>query len=77
VLRPARVEPTVVGSSRAGWFKDKNPSVPVDEMRSAWVPGAEVLYIGKAGDLRRRLHEYRCQGAGQRVGHWGGCYIWH
>jgi hypothetical protein len=50
--------------------------VSVDALRSAWVPGAEVMYIGKAGDLHRRLNEYRRHGSGQRVGHWGGRYIW-
>lgn len=76
VLRPGSVEPTLVETSPAGWFKGKDPSVSVAALRSAWVAGAEVLYIGKAGDLRRRLNEYRRHGAGQRVGHWGGRYIW-
>ncbi len=76
VLGPVSAEPTFVETSPAGWFKGKDPSVSVDELRSAWVPGAEVIYIGKAGDLHRRLNEYRRHGAGQRVGHWGGRYIW-
>jgi hypothetical protein len=76
VLGPVSVEPTFVETSPAGWFKGKDPSVSVDALRSAWVPGTEVIYIGKAGDLHRRLNEYRRHGAGQRVGHWGGRYIW-
>ena len=76
VMRPVSVEPTFVETSPAGWFKGRDPSVSVDELRNAWVPGAEVLYIGKARDLRRRLNEYRRHGAGLRVGHWGGRYIW-
>ena len=76
VWRPMSVEPTFVETGPAGWFKGKDPSVSVDELRSAWVPGAKVIYIGKAGDLHRRLNEYRRHGAGQRVGHWGGRYIW-
>jgi hypothetical protein len=76
VWRPVSVEPTFVETSSAGWFKGKDPSVLAEELRSAWVPGAEVVYIGKAGGLRRRLNEYRRHGAGQRVGHWGGRYIW-
>ncbi len=76
VLRPVSVEPTWVETSPAGWFKGRDPSVSVSELRSAWIPSAEVLYIGKAGNLRRRLGEYRRHGAGQRVGHWGGRYIW-
>ena len=76
VVRPVSVEPTFVETSPAGWFKGKDPSVSADELRSAWVPGAEVIYIGKADDLHRRLNEYRRHGAGQRAGHWGGRYIW-
>jgi hypothetical protein len=76
VLRPVNVEPTLVETSPAGWFKGKDPSVSIDKLRSAWVPGAEVLYIGKASHLHRRLNEYRRHGAGRRVGHWGGRYIW-
>jgi hypothetical protein len=76
VLRPVSVAPTFVEISPAGWFKGKDPSVSVNALRSAWVPGAEVMYIGKAGDLHRRLNEYRRHGSGQRVGHWGGRYIW-
>ncbi|MGH4010541.1 MAG: hypothetical protein ACRDTH_20685 [Pseudonocardiaceae bacterium] len=76
MLRPTIVEPTFVKISPAGWFKGKDPSVPIEELQRAWVPDAEVVYIGKAGDLRRRLNEYRRHGAGQRVGHWGGRYVW-
>ncbi|MGH3926082.1 MAG: GIY-YIG nuclease family protein [Pseudonocardiaceae bacterium] len=76
VWRPLSVEPTFVETSLAGWFKGRDPSVSVDELRSAWAPDVEMVYIGKAGNLRRRLNEYRRHGAGQRVGHWGGRYIW-
>jgi hypothetical protein len=47
VLRPVSIEPTWAETSPAGWFKGRDPSVSVDEFRSTWVPGAEVLYIGK------------------------------
>lgn len=75
VLRPADVEPTFVEISPAGWFKGQDPSVSIDELQRAWVPGAGVVYLGKANDLRRRLNEYRRHGDGQRVGHWGGRYL--
>ncbi|MGH4002426.1 MAG: hypothetical protein ACRDTJ_33735, partial [Pseudonocardiaceae bacterium] len=68
VWRPLSVEPTFVETSLAGWFKGRDPSVSVDELRSAWAPDVEMVYIGKAGNLRRRLNEYRRHGAGQRVG---------
>lgn len=76
VLYPTSVEPSFVEISPAGWFKGKDPSVAVAELTRAWVSGVEVVYIGKAADLRRRLNEYCRHGAGQRVGHWGGRFIW-
>jgi hypothetical protein len=48
-------------------------------LNSAWVPGATVVYVGKAAGrrgLRKRLNAYRRQGQGRNAGHSGGEYIW-
>jgi hypothetical protein len=62
--------------SCGGWFKGKDPTVTLDVLSANWVDGAEVVYIGKAALLRRRLIQYADFGAGRSVGHWGGRLVW-
>lgn len=83
VVRPGVTDPFFLDTSPAGHTKGGDPSVAVIKLQTAWVPEANVVYIGKAAagkndnrGLRRRLDEYRRHGTGQRVGHWGGRYIW-
>jgi hypothetical protein len=83
VCRSTAGEATFLETSPPGRFKGKAPSVTIGLLQAAWVPRAEVLYIGKAGGgatgrrgLRKRLDEYRRHGAGEPIGHWGGRYIW-
>lgn len=68
--------PTFLNDSPAGWFKGKDPTVPVDALMANWVEGSEIVYIGKANNLRRRLQQYARFGSGKPVGHWGGRLIW-
>lgn len=76
VYRPTAVFPTFVHPSPAGWFKGEDPTVPETRLRSEWVEGARVVYIGKADVLRRRLTQFGQFGAGEPVGHRGGRLIW-
>lgn len=76
VSRADQTAPCFLDRSCGGWFKDRDPTVPHDHLTANWVEDAEVVYIGKANSLRRRLREFSKFGAGQKIGHWGGRLIW-
>lgn len=77
VVSYAGTEPVAfVERSCGGWFKGKDPTVSGDALAANWVDGAEVVYIGKADALKRRLMQFADFGAGRPVGHWGGRLIW-
>jgi hypothetical protein len=83
VVRPTTTTPDFLLKSQAGHFKGRDPTVPVETLEKAWVPDANVLYVGKATSgkdgrrgLGKRLDEYRRYGAGAPIGHQGGRYIW-
>lgn len=76
VMRPSSEVPSFLASNPAGRFKGNDPTVPAEALRANWVDGAEVVYIGKADQLRRRLRQFADFGAGKPIGHWGGRLIW-
>lgn len=83
VLRESDDPPHFLTRSTGGWFKRKDPTVPVSVLRGKWVDGAIVLYIGKADvgrsgrrGLKKRLGELLDFGAGRPIGHKGGRYLW-
>ena len=77
VYRPAAGAPEFLKSNPGGRFKGKDPSVEQEVLTANWVQGANVVYIGKADNARRRLTQFARFGAGEPVGHWGGRLIWH
>lgn len=82
VLRESNSAPRFMEVGTGGFFKGKNPNVPIDELKANWVENTSIVYIGKAGsigstaNLRTRLGQYLRFGEGANVGHWGGRYIW-
>jgi hypothetical protein len=79
VLRPSTAAPAFLSRNPAGHRKGHDPTTTTAALNSAWVPGAAVVYIGKAAGrrgLRNRLNSYRRQGQGRNAGHSGGEYIW-
>jgi hypothetical protein len=80
-LRIASSTPSFLSKSPAGWLKGEDPTRPVSVLQRKWVPGAGVIYIGKAGPssrrtLRRRLSEFLDFGAGLPKAHRGGSATW-
>jgi hypothetical protein len=71
------VEPAYLDQSPAGTFRG-DPTVSREALDANWVPGALVVYIGKAdhGRLRKRLVEYVDFGRGGKKRHSGGRLIW-
>ena len=82
VLLPQDSKPAFLENGTGGFFKDKNPNVPISELKANWVNNTDIIYIGKAGGsssratLQSRLIQYLKFGMGIKIGHWGGRYIW-
>lgn len=66
---------TFFAQNRGGRFKGRDPTVSPTALAANWV-ASEVVYIGKADQLRRRIRQFADFGAGKPVGHWGGRLIW-
>jgi hypothetical protein len=76
VLREAEAEAAFLDVSPAGRFKGRDPTIPVDQLRAAWIEGCNTIYIGQSGSLRERWKTRLDFGAGKPVGAWGGRAIW-
>jgi hypothetical protein len=76
VYRETTEDPTFLEENPGGRFKGRDPTELVDVLQAKWVPDAQVVYIGKAVQQRRRLRQFADFGAGKPIGHWGGRYIW-
>lgn len=77
ILRRSVEPPIFFEKGTGGWFKGKDPNVPVSVLREKWAEGTEIVYIGKAGtSLRKRLRTYMRFGMGFPAPHKGGRYIW-
>jgi hypothetical protein len=76
VLRQSHDEPEFLATSPGGWFKGRDPSISLSALLNNWVDGTEVIYIGKAQVLRKRVDQLLKYGMGKPVGHWGGRLMW-
>ena len=82
VIDPNYKKPKFLKTGVGGFFKGKDPNVPIRELKANIVTNSQVVYIGKAGSptnkatLHSRLDQYLRFGQKKKVGHWGGRYIW-
>ena len=82
VLYIGRNKPEFLQNGTGGFFKGRDPNVPIEVLEKSWIDGTIVLYIGKAGrtnssaTLRSRIRQYLKFGQGEPIGHWGGRFIW-
>jgi uncharacterized protein (DUF1778 family) len=81
VLRPDLSSPEFLSEGTGGFFKGKNPNVPIDKLEGKWIDSSTVTYIGMSGDqsdetLRSRWKKRLRFGNGRPVGARGGRYIW-
>jgi hypothetical protein len=80
VVRKALSAPEFARESGAGWFKQRDPSYPLSTVRSNWVEGASIVYVGMTAakrGLRGRVKQLIDFGMGQPVAHRGGRLLWH
>ena len=76
VLHAATEPPQFLERNNGGWFKGRDPSVPVSVLTGRWHAGTPILYFGKADSLRRRIMRLLRFSRGDPVAHWGGRYLW-
>lgn len=74
--------PEFLSKGSGGFFKGRDPNVPIDELKSRWIQDTKVIYIGKAGGgkssatLNSRIKQFLKFGSGKNVSHYGGRVIW-
>ena len=89
VLRPDAAPPVFLPENIGREIKGKRHTESVTTLEQAWLPDAEVVYIGKADlgkarsdgapgprGIAQRLKEYRLHGANLGGSHRGGRYLW-
>jgi hypothetical protein len=76
VLRQSDDPPAFLEANPAGWFRGRDPTIALAELRAAWINGCHTIYIGQSGDIRKRWRTRLAFGQGMAVGAWGGRSIW-
>ena len=85
VIREREEYPEFLSKGTGGKIgrRDKNgnkkyidPNVDISELTKNWVEGALILYVGRSGNLQRRICQLIKFGNGETIPHGGGRYLW-
>lgn len=76
VLRTEKTPPSFLRRSRGGRFRGRDPTVSTRRLKARWVDSTDLLYVGKADELKERITALCEFAKGRRVGHWGGRFLW-
>lgn len=88
ILKTDKKPPEFLSIGTGGYFNGENPNVSIAKLKSNWVEGIIVIYIGKGGGfnkkkgvesyatLKSRLKTFISFGNGNKAAHRGGKYIW-
>lgn len=82
VVRESLDPPGFMARSTAPFYRGMDPSAPIEALEARWVPGAQLLYLGRADGpgvrslLKQRVKRYLRFGHGRVVGHWEGRQVW-
>ena len=90
VTRESEDAPQFFEKGTGGFFKDRDPNVGIEELSKKWYYSShKIMYIGRANydndnlqaqktraTLQNRVKAYMRFGNNEKIGHWGGRYIW-
>ncbi|WP_025434941.1 hypothetical protein [Peptoclostridium acidaminophilum] len=87
VLNNPDDEDIFINPGTGGYYKGEDPNVGIEVLRDNWVKGADILYIGKAGGIRKNGVPYQTElktrirtllkfGNNIDAAHRGGKYLW-
>lgn len=82
MVREGDAEPRFNLRGTAAFWRGQDPNVKPEVLAEKWVPGAIVVYVGRAagtgvrGKLQQRIKRLLRFGEGKNVAHWGGRHVW-
>lgn len=88
IVPPAFNSRTFIYPGTGGHYKGNDPNIPIVDLEKGWVENADILYIGKAGGVRRNGVPYKTNlktrirtllkfgNMDDKAPHWGGRYLW-